>query len=318
MYSTYYGSRQDGYGYNADMFRFGFDHLDIVSSMLGWWSFSRRVLRRYTGPLFRARRSTDSAERDWYPFGPFGEVPIAAFQEWCSGGDAFAVTLYDQSGLARNFAQATTTIQPILAESGTAITENGRLAAKFVAADARRMSIASSTAMFNALHTTGGTVLVVAKSNDVSGSKAILANKAATDAAGLLINRGSLGQCSMFIGRRDVAGVATAGATASLTTAALAFTNLIYSLAVDPDNATAASRASLWINGALNAATNAETATPFVENAAGNMTLGALSSGAGPHDGTISEVALFSLLISTADRTAWQSRSGNFFAVTIS
>ena len=315
---TDYGYSEAGYGYGVRSFRGVFDGLAIASSFLGAWSFSRRLWSNVNVPLFRARRATDSAERDWFGTGPQGEVNITEFQSWCSGGDAFAVTLYDQSGLARNFAQATTTIQPILAESGTAITENGRLAAKFVAADARRMSIASSTAMFNALHTTGGTVLAVSRANDTAAGKTIIASRNITGREGFFLFRSATEQVVFNGGRSDVGGVATNGDTFSVTTAVKGTSNLLIVAQIDPDNATASSRALIWVNGGLDPAVNAATGTPFAENSQTVLSLGANDSSGGAYDGTISEVAAFSDLISTADRTTWQSRSGIFYTVAIS
>lgn len=507
MYSTYYGSRQDGYGYNADMLREGFDLLEARADCLGWWSVARRVLRSYGHmPVIRLRRSSDSAERDFYGIGPQGEVSTADVRAWngwnlfartaeftnaawvkgnggllvtatdgiaafdgqlvasrmtpaagtnnafflqdcnnlvsgdtytftaefkadgcdwvqisgstgfstsdwqnfnvangttgnsngsgtgtitaigngwyrvryslvcnlrttgsrfliaihktnvsfripttdtfngtdsilisrpqferassfstyeprttTAAGDSFLVTLYDQSGLARHFTQSTTTLQPIICEQGVPVTENGRLAAKFVAADARRMSIASSTAMFNALHTTGGTILAVSKSNDTAATKGILNNRTATSQAGFQFGRGSAETLFEFTSRLDVAGVATTGNSTSTTFAGTASTaQSVVAILLDPDNPTAASRAFAWQNGTASATANAESGSPFVENAATNLTLGATNDGGVPHDGTISEVALFSDLIGTTDRTAWQSRSGTFYGVTIS
>ena len=317
---TDYGYSEAGYGYGVRSFRGVFDGLAIASSFLGAWSFSRRLWSNVNVPLFRARRATDSAERDWFGTGPQGEVNITEFQSWCSGGDAFAVTLYDQSGLARNFTQSTTTIQPILAEAGTAITENGRLAAKFVAADARRMSIASSTSLFTALYTTGGTILTVARVNDTGADKTLLSNKSNDLLAGFRIFYNQSDESlATRVGRQDVAGVATTGYTiAGTLVSSGSLTQTVMSIILDPDNATAGQRAIGWFNGTQRFTNNSQTATPFSEASENNLTLGASGAGATPHDGPISEVALFSALISTADRTAWQSRSGNFYTVTIS
>lgn len=316
---TDYGYSEAGYGYGVRSFRGVFDGLAIASSFLGAWSFSRRLWSNVNVPLFRARRATDSAELDWFGTGPQGEVNITEFQSWCSGGNAFAVTLYDQSGLARNFTQSTTTIQPILAESGTAITENGRLAAKFVAADARRMSIPSSTAMFNALHTTGGTVLCVSKANDTAAVKTLLTNKNATNTAGVQLHYAANETFQMYTGRLDVTGVATNGTSVAFTPVVgeAATANTVWAARFDPDNATAASRSQQWRNGTASAYSNLDSGTPFVENSQGNLTLGARTDNTNPFDGTIQEILIWDSLIADAIRDAYETDAGRFYGITV-
>lgn len=233
-------------------------------------------------------------------------------------GDSFLVTLYDQSGLARNFTQSTTTLQPIICEQGVPITENGRLAGKYVAADSRRLAIPSSTAIFNALHTTGGTVLAVSQANDTAATKTLVSNRETSATPGVSIGKTSAEQFTVIASRQDVAGVATNGNTLLSThSSANAIVNCIQVIEVDCDNATASARSKVWQDGVLVNGNNSTTANPFIENSTYNITIGANPTGTSPHDGTISEVALFSALISTADRVTLEDRAGDFYGVAV-
>ena len=280
------------------------------------WSVGRRLRAAYTGPVIRVRRGSDNAEQDFSGSGALGAVDTAAVAAFCGAGDGFLTTIYGQTG-SRNFTQSTTGVQPIVCESGVAVTSGGRLAAKFVAAAARRMTVASSQSLYNFLHTTGGAVSIVSTANDTATGKTLLANKNTSTRAGLSLARGSAEGLQANIGRRDVAGVATDGLTASIATSALSTSNSVSFFNLDPDNGTAAERFKLWFNGTANAAVNAETATPFVENSFGLMTLGADSGASGPHDGLILEVVIWSQTASVANRDLYESNAGTFYGITV-
>lgn len=85
----------------------------------------------YNGPLIRARRSSDNTEAD------FGVAPqpdangnrwldTTALLAFCGAGSGFVTTWYDQSGNGRNAAQATTTRQPRIVNTGVVDIANTR------------------------------------------------------------------------------------------------------------------------------------------------------------------------------------------------
>jgi hypothetical protein len=288
----------------------------LTENLASAWSVSRR-LRSSNVPVIRVRRGSDNAEQDFYGGGSLGAVDVASVAAFCGAGDGFLTTIYDQSGNGRNFVQASTTIQPIVCESGTCVTQGTRLAAKYVAATAHRMSVGSSTGLYNALHTTGGSISIVSQVNDTAAGKQLIGNKNSGTRAGFTIQRGSNESWQINIGRQDVAGVATDGLTASTIAGSTGLTNVIAFFNFDPDNGTAANRMNLYFNGSLNAAVNAQTATPFVENSFENMTIGGSASGSGPYDGTIQEIAIWSGVLSDAQRDAYEANAGTFYGITV-
>lgn len=70
----------------------------------------RHLNSTYLGPVIRARRASDNAELDFNP-STNALLTFAAINTW-AGGNAFVVTLYDQSGNARDVTQATAALQP--------------------------------------------------------------------------------------------------------------------------------------------------------------------------------------------------------------
>lgn len=98
--------------------------LDGVSGLTALYSF-RRLTTAYSGPAFRARRSSDNAELDFTPSGT-ALITFATVNAW-SAGTAFMVKWYDQSGNGRDAAQAVAGLQPqlVAAANGIALQFDG-------------------------------------------------------------------------------------------------------------------------------------------------------------------------------------------------
>lgn len=278
------------------------------------WSVGRRLRSAYTGPIIRVRRSSDNAEQDFSGSGTTGAVDAAAVAAFCGAGDGFLATIYGQSGLSRNLTQSTTTLQPTIVSSGVALTRNGRLVCRGTAASPRRMAVASSTALYNFLHTTGGTLYSVFQSNDTAVRKPVFGTCSSLSAqAGILLLSGSSEVVELRTARIDVAGVATAGNSIAIGTTGTATLDLrLASAFVDPDNGTAANRVSIWHNTTLAGGTNSSTGTPFVENAGGNLTILDYPAGSTPYDGDFGELVIWSG-DQTANRTTWESSAKTFW-----
>lgn len=281
------------------------------------WSVGRRLRTGYTGPIIRVRRSSDNSEQDFYGSGSTGAVSTSAIALFCGAGDGFLTTIYDQSGKSRNFTQTSTSVQPIVCESGTAVTLGGRLAAKFVTATSHRMIVATSTALYNYLHTTGGTLGFVNKTNDTAANKWFMSNAINSSNAGFRLIDTGTEDTTMNIAKVDVAGVSTNGDSVVVATLAGSTANKIGVFLLDPDNATAASRGFFYRNGDSVSGANAQTGTPFVENAAYNLHLGLNAFGTGPWDGNASEIVIWSNILSDAQRDAYEASAGAFYGITV-
>jgi hypothetical protein len=283
------------------------------------WSVGRRLRTAYSrlNPVIRVRRSSDNAESDFAGLGTQGQVDTAAVAAFCGAGDGFLTTIYDQSGNGRNFTQATTSVQPIVCESGTAVTLGGRLAAKFVTATSHRMTVATSTALYNYLHTTGGTIGFVNKTNDTVPNKWFMSNAINNAYAGFRLIDSGTEDTSMNIAKVDVAGVSTNGDSVAFGTSVGSTANKVGVFLLDPDNATASSRGFFYRNGTSVGSANASTGTPFVENAAYNLHLGLNAFSTGPWDGNASEIVIWSNILSDAQRDAYEASAGAFYGITV-
>lgn len=70
-------------------------------------SWSHRLYSAYTGPLGRIRRANDNAETNIAYVPATGLLDTAAVVTHCGASDCFLVTLFDESGNARDVTQAT-------------------------------------------------------------------------------------------------------------------------------------------------------------------------------------------------------------------
>lgn len=93
----------------------------VGTAAAGAWSISRRLASGYSGSLIRVRRASDNGEDD-FGLTPAGVLNAAALASFCAATDGFITSVYDQSGNARDLAQATTTVQPQIVASGAVIT----------------------------------------------------------------------------------------------------------------------------------------------------------------------------------------------------
>ena len=226
-----------------------------------------------------------------------------------AAGNVLAATIYDQFGLALDSEQATEANMPILCEQGVPVTENGILAAKYVAADARYSAVPSSTALFNFAHKTGVTIESVHQANDTAASKQILRNYNSSTGSGIELRRSTSERIDAFA-QRIGGGVPSAGSSINAQSSTLAKTTNCGVIAIlDPDNGVAADRAVFYQNGVLGSATNAQTGTPALEDAQGNMTVGASPTGNEPFDGTISRIVIWDDLLPDDDRLRIESES---------
>src|SRR5262245_43487648 len=84
---------------------------DIVSSARGWWG-----LRAYSNAVIgsnvvRLRRSSDSAEQNFTTLST-GALDEASITSFAGGSNLFVVTLFDQSGNAKDCTQSSASAQP--------------------------------------------------------------------------------------------------------------------------------------------------------------------------------------------------------------
>ena len=101
-------------------------------------AYSVRLLKSdYTGALVRIRRSSDNAEKDFYPDSN-NELSLSSedgastsLSSWIGANNGFVVTWYDQSGNTNDSTQSTAANQPQIINAGILITDNSKAAISY-------------------------------------------------------------------------------------------------------------------------------------------------------------------------------------------
>lgn len=119
--------------------------LDLVSGVgAAAYSVARKLRAAYTGSLIRIRRASDNTEQDFAAL-PNGDLDSASVATFLAATTGFIVTIYDQSGNARNVTQATAGNQPAYVASA----QNGRPTARFTAASSHYLENAAVATAFS-------------------------------------------------------------------------------------------------------------------------------------------------------------------------
>ena len=145
-------------GNNIQLNRVSPKLLDIYPSPLLAYSAARLLRAAYHGsPIFRIRRSSDSAETDVFS-DINGNVTLSStvgaggtLTTWIGSNNGFVVTLYDQSGNARHATNSTGSQQPQIISAGAFIVggTNNRPVLDFVAANSQRLNLTNAIQVGN-------------------------------------------------------------------------------------------------------------------------------------------------------------------------
>ncbi len=227
--------------------------------------------------------------------------------------DADAITTWaDSSGNGRNGAGTNATYKTNIA--------NGKPVARLAAG---YFTIATSTALFNALHYTGGTVLAVASFGVVADPNAIyglLGNNGGTasnvgyalywdDRASQSMNNGLRG--TIFAGGNVT--VSSNVQSALVTQQAFA----VVSSVTDPQNATASLRSTMRVNGGTAIQNNSATGTATANNARFDLQIGAAGNNTAAAYADIAEIIVYGTKLADADRMAAERYLGVKWGVAV-
>ena len=244
-------------------------------------SFSiRRLHGAYDGPLIRVRRSSDDAAQN---IGATlsGHLNTTALSSFCGGSSCFVSTWYDQSGNARDAAQATAANQPRIVNAGAIDTAGGRPAIIWP-------SVTNTNLLRTATGFSVGSVSVVSQYDDGARS----------------------GWISDFVGLFGSTGVSIAGNAAGTSTlwGSPSFQKWARNGAALANSSSAVALPWSW-------ATMYATATPpfGVPWNIGNDRTIALRGWSGP----ISEFLMFPAALTASDRLSIERSQGAYFGVSV-
>ena len=281
--------------------------LDLVPNAFASYDL-RKVRNAYAGSCIRIRRDSDNTEQD-IGFGTDGWLDTAAIATFCGAGSGYVCKWYDQSSNARDLAQTTTTIQPIIYESGVQCVLNSKPCLKFVAATGHRMTNGTA-GDWNFLHdgTVKAFVSMVSQCNDTAAVKVIFSSHAgaSNNTLGLRVTRTATETMQSLAGNGSASVINCLFTTTSTS-------QRINSLSIDPANGTAANRLLGWGNGSASPGSNAQTGTPSTSNSS-VLSVGANNGGGSPFDGTM-QALHFWASDKTSDRTTLESNLNTAYSV---
>jgi hypothetical protein len=273
----------------------------------------RRLSTTYTGSAMLVRRSSDS---DTLSIG-FADnyLDTASMKTFCGTGatdTCFVRTWFDQSGNSRHATKTTNTAaeQPLIMLNGAIIYDGGDVGIRFTGATANGLIVPSSTSFFNFLHNgTNSAMAVVAKTTIGTTAQYIITNNNGGSAIGFYFAH--FPTFSPQFASRSAAEVTVDNASSnnSITTAQF----LTY-MDIDADNATAAERNAMYINGGSAIKNNTSTGTPPTGNTSVNLALGQRTVGLFPLNGFIFEAIIWGNDQST-NRAAIETNINNFYSI---
>ncbi len=226
-------------------------------------------------------------------------------------GDAIT-TWADSSGNSRNGAGTNATYKVNIA--------NGKPVARLAAG---YFTIATSTALFNALHYAGGTILAVASFGTAADPNAlygIVGNNGGTAVnVGATLYWDDRASQSMNNGLRNTVfagGNVTVASTASANVLA-AQTFGVVSCITDPQNATASLRSTIRVNGGTALRASTATGAATTNNATYNFQIGAAGNNTAAAYADIAEIIVYGTKLADADRMAAERYLGAKWGVAV-
>jgi len=269
----------------------------------------------------------------------FDPRSIPGLESWWDAADAASVTLdagrvsqlADKSGKGRHAANSTSgSTQPSYVTGA----RNGLNVARFAAASAQRLTVASSTAAYNFLHNgTDSWIAAVSVYGTVANPLAnygLLGNNAgASSTAGIFVFYQDTGGGSPNDALRiDITAGSAVVVANSLNAAnnavlsdnfnlAPATTVVVQEFALDADNVTASQRTRIRTNGGTEVASNNKTGTPSTSNAGYDFQLGTLGNAVAPLQGDICEILIYSQAPTAAARDLIRRYLGAKWGVTV-
>ena len=236
----------------------------------------RKLDKDYSGSAIRVRKDTTGQPEQDIGFTASGDLDTAALKSFLNARSGFVTTWYDQAGIG-NAVQTTSANQPRIALNGVIDRKNGKPMINFDGIN-DRLAISSTTSSFNYLHNgTKSFVCFVSHINTSGVEYAFLENVNANPA-----NVGTYVAAfgTFRFAHQTLRGVSPTYSVNNLSGNNVISTNqFIATINIDADDATAANRSEVYINGGAAIKNNTLTNSVSNANAAGNLTFGSSANG---------------------------------------
>lgn len=248
-------------------------------------AYSLRKLRTaYAGSAIRVRRSNDDTEQDIGFVN--GVLDTSSLKTFVGANSGFVKTWYDQSGNGYDATNTTTTAQPTIIASGAVVRENGKPALSFDGGDF--LTTSGTNSAWKALWDGSNSAVMAVVKISATGVRAIIASARGTS---------TLVGYDLFSNTTERVLSFTPNA-AQTDNSNMTNNNVIVgqSLIVDildADNATAADRTKIYVDGGSAISNNTGTGTVSTSDATHSFQIGAHGNGAYFWNGTMQEVVVW-------------------------
>ena len=277
-------------------------------------AFSLRKLRDgYTGDCITVRRANGDTSLIGFSSNYLDTAALKTFCGTTSTDTCWVRRWFDQSENSRNAAQTTNANQPIILRAGAIFYKDGTPSLDFDGTN-DVLTIPSSTSLFNFLHNGSSSAIFSLHHVDNDGNYAFYGNNAGASAqVGIYVGtEATTFKISSYITR---GGQGTFVALVTSGNNAISTNNFIISSLFDGDNATAAERLKLYVNGSSTTiANNTATGAVSTANATRDFQLGAGGNNAGYLNGGYKELVIYNADQSSS-RTAIRDNINSFYSI---
>jgi hypothetical protein len=274
--------------------------LDNYSNASFAYSF-RKLDKNYSGSAIRVRRSNDNTEQN-IGFTAGGDLDTASLKTFVGANSGFVTTWYDQSGNARNATQTTAANQPRIVNAGVVDRESGDVALVF---DGTNDFLNNNNSGYLVANTT--LLTVASRRNNSNTLRCIFSTGILTfnvSGFGFFYIDNTLGaQNNLYMQSRYAS---QTGRSVGNYTNTINQNHLIFGV-------TTTTASNAWYNGGNNT-----TLTYSAEIDANSSTNGIIGARSGPslfHNGTISEIIVWSSTNQTSNRTAIETNINSYYGI---
>jgi hypothetical protein len=249
----------------------------------------RKLRTDYTGNCIEVRNATTTRT---FTIGFSGNyLDTVRLKDSCASADCFVRTWYDQSGEALNATQTTNSYQPKITTSGTIFSKNGTPSIDFDGTD-DHFTI-GNTSSFNFLHNGTTSFVYSVAAQDQSRSQSIFSNSngGGSQRRGYLMYFTTSNRIANYTHNETTANISNISANNSVATATILLMDEI-----DADNATAADRSALYINGGSAIKNNTSTGAVTTSSSFSEMFIGIYTTSLtiqGALDGSVKEIVVY-------------------------
>ncbi len=264
--------------------------LDSLSTSAAAFSV-RRLQSAYAGPLLRVRRSSDNTTQD-IGATVAGNLDTTALTSFCGSTSCFVSILYDQSGNGLHAVQAAAANQPRIMSGGVTEVDGGRPALQFTPAAGQFLVAPAIPGQ-----TINGTFNAISRVTDTTAARHVIGDRVHD---GRII-RALLGGTGYIVANIGAASATLPGSTSQ---------QRVVTMLSGPSGMSGALDGAVTAGG-TSTVFNSDNYPFWIGGGGGGQ------SAVGDWIGTISEVTVFNVTMSTSERQSLERNQGGYYGISV-